>query len=407
MFNPFVDPVHADPYPTYRWQRDHEPVARGHMQTADHDFSWYVFRYQDVCHVLKSPEFGREAKRRNASSRVGHQEAEPGPVRRLMGQMMLFRDPPHHTRLRRIVQPHFHAPVIAQYEQAVTEFVEVLLGQARDRDNVDLIKDFAMPVPVRIIANMLGIPQAHESSFSQWGLDMVRAMDAHHTPEILRRADESAQCMIELIDRVASQGPQPGDDAPGRSLIHQLEYARRSGELSQSEVHAMVVLLLVAGHETTAAMIGNIAYGLVSRPDCAQLLRERPDLLDNGILELARFDSSVQRIGRVALCDTSIAGVAIAQGEHVYAMLGSGNRDERQFAEPDEIILDRDLTSLRLFGNGAHFCLGSVLARLEFQVAARALVKCSERLHVQAFTPTYRPSSTIRSLAALPVELAP
>lgn len=405
MFNPFVDPVHGNPYPHYRHHREHQPVARGHMQTADHDFSWYVFRHEDVCHMLRSPEFGREGKRRSAPG-LARPVAATSRVRALIGEMMLLRDPPHHTRLRQIVQDSFHPQALASSQAAVDEIVQDLMRPIDGGTAVDLIADFAMPVPIRIIARMVGIPEQYESRFGEWGLHLVRAMDAHHTPEIIARAEDSAEQIIALIDRVAQSCPA-GDAKPGEPLIHLLERARRGGQLGRSELHAMVVLLLVAGHETTAAMIGNIAHTLLGHPAIANALREEPQWCNNAILEMARFDSSVQRIGRVALTDTALAGVPIAQGEHVYAILGSANRDERQFSDPDRIDIRRDLRSLRLFGNGVHFCLGSVLARMEFLTATRALLARSDCLRLDLSSPlSYRPSSTIRCLASLPVTAA-
>ena len=386
----------ADPYPVYHRLRTEDPVHH-------HPLGFYVLtRYDDVTAFLRDPRFGKSGYQALFESRFG-----AGPDGPWLALSMLFRDPPDHTRLRALVSKAFSPRVVETLRGRIQDIVDRLLERMVGSAGMDVIEDLAYPLPVTVISELLGVPVGDADTVKEWSWDVARALDAIALPvgpdviERGRRAtDEMAGYFRRLIvERRRRSGPD---------LLSGLVEAEEAGDrLTEHELLATCVLLYVAGHETTVNLIGNGLLALLRNPGELRRLRGAPGLLAGAVEEFLRYDGPVQRTGRMAACDTEIGGVLIPAGSLVLALLGAANRDPSQFTEPDRLDLGRAEPRHLAFGSGIHYCLGASLARLEAQVAIGTLVRRFPAIALAVEWPTWRPSSTLRGLDALPVVLGP
>ena len=391
----------ANPYPYYARLRDEAPVHRVILPTREP--AWLVTRYDDVEALLKDERFAKDA----ANALTPRQRAEQKWVRKAFKALktnMLDRDPPDHTRLRALVHKAFTPRRVEQMRDRVQALTDELLDAARSRGEVDLIRDYALPLPTTIIAEMLGVPAADRHKFHAWSNALVAAAASTWA---LWKAIPSALALMRYIRRIIrDRRAEPRDD-----LVTDLVRAEEAGDrLSEDELLAMIFLLLVAGHETTVNLIGNGTLALLEHPDQLARLRDDPALLKPAIEELLRYASPVEMsTERYAREDVTIAGATIPRGEMVYAVIASANRDGRQFPDPDALDLSREPNRHLSFGLGAHFCLGAPLARLEGQIAIGTLLRRAPglRLAVAPDRLRWRGGLILRGLEALPVSLAP
>jgi len=388
-YNPFLPEVRDDPYPTYHALRAADPVHRSPFMDM-----WILTRYEDVAHVLRDPRFLADRTKWE-----GFQEVPgAGDTRSL-----LVLDPPDHTRLRGLVGQAFTPRMVERLRSRAEAIVDGALDAAAERGGLELIEDLAYPLPVTVIAGMLGLPEADWPRFRAWSRVLVGALD----PMVIRDAGRiaeftAAQTAIHdyLAGEAARRRREPGDD-----LISALVAVEERGDvLSERELVVMLVLLLVAGHETTVNLIGNGALALLRSPDQLALLRERPELLAGAVEELLRYDSPVQLTARVVGEDCELGGRSLRRGELVMTLLGAANRDPAQFPDPDRLDLTREAAQHFSFGRGIHFCLGAPLARLEGRVALGALVRRFPRLRL-AGEPERGETITLRGLRRLPLAI--
>jgi unspecific monooxygenase len=319
-------------------------------------------------------------------------------------QSLLFMDPPDHTRLRNLVARAF-TPRRIEGLRAATEAItaELLDAMGSDGGPVDLIQAFAYPLPVRVICNLLGIPEADEAVFTGWSRGIARSLD----PTVLRSpaidaAIEQARSELRayLGELLEARRKNPGDD-----LLSGLALVEADGDrISSGEVLSLAVLLLVAGHETTVNLIGNGVLALLRAPEQLALLQRSPDLVGAAVDELLRFDGPVQITQRIATEDMEVVGCQVRRGDEILLVLGAANRDPAVFAEPYRLDVTRDARRHVGFGGGIHHCLGAVLARMETQIALAALLDRFGRIEL-AGTPVRRPTFTLRGLESLPVTL--
>jgi cytochrome P450 PksS len=316
---------------------------------------------------------------------------------------MLDLDPPDHTRLRGLVHKAFTPRLIENLRGRIQEITDELLDAACKRGRLELIRDFSLPLPSIVIAELLGIPAKDRHRFHRWSTALLQAPAT--TWGLLRILPSVLAFLRYLKKLIATRQATPSDD-----LASALVRAREEGDrLSEDELLAMFVLLLIAGHETTVNLIGNGTLALLQHPDQLERLRDDPELIKPGVEELLRYDGPLlTTTDRYAREDAEIAGVTIPRGERVFAAVASANRDEGQFESPDELDLTRDPNRHVAFGLGVHYCLGAPLARLEGQIAIGTLIRRFPDLGLAAPTSSLRrrPGVLLNCLEALPLDFA-
>ncbi len=388
-FNPFRPEFREDPYPFYHRLRAEDPVHRTPMGF------WVLTRYDDVVMVLRDPRFGRKGFEEILQARFG---GEAG-----MATSMLFRDPPDHTRLRGLVNRAFTPRVIEELRPHIQQIVDHLLDQVEPKREMDLIADLAYPLPVTVICEMLGVPARDRDLFRDWSVDIARSLDAitmPTDPQIVARGNAARHAITDYFrDLIAERRTALQDD-----LLSGLIQAEEEGDkLNEAELIATCILILLAGHETTVNLIGNGMLALLRHPGELARLRADLRLIQGAIEELLRYDSPVQRTGRIPTTDIEIGGTRIPQGSLVSVQLGAANRDPAHFPDPDRLDIGRTENRHIAFGWGIHFCLGAPLARLEGQIAIGTLARRMPALALATDRPTWRDSSALRGLVCLPL----
>jgi len=320
-----------------------------------------------------------------------------------LGLSMLDRDPPDHTRLRGLVSKAFTPKALESLRPRIQQIVDGLLDQIERRGEMDLIEEFAYPLPVIVICEMLGVPVEDHERFKHWGLDIARGLDAIMLPpdsEVGKRSVSGRRALAEYFRAlIAERRAAPRDD-----MLSALIAAEEAGDkLSEEELLASCILLLVAGHETTVNLIGNGTLALLKHPEQLRRLRENPGLIGSAVEELLRYDGPVQRTARIPSEDLVIGGKTIPKGEMVMPFLGAANRDPAQFPDPDRLDITRTDNRHIAFGMGIHFCLGAPLARMEGQIAISTLLRRLPKLALASQRPEHRQSLTLRGLVSLPV----
>ncbi|HEY3953181.1 MAG TPA: cytochrome P450 [Streptosporangiaceae bacterium] len=393
-----------DPYRVYAELRQGAPVYRATL--PDGSAAWIVTRYADVRSALadgrltKDPRVAAQAMacRRNETAALG----ESGSP---LEDNMLCVDPPRHTRLRKLINGAFTSGRVEALRPRVQQIADQLLDVIAPRGGADLIAEFATPLPVAVICELIGIPGIDHEKFRGWLTDLAGITVTAVTETAQRAQREVAGYLGQQIDRKR--------EAPGDDLLSALLSARADdgSTLSGSELVSMLYLLLTAGHETTANLIGSGVYALLRHPDQLELLREQPGLLPSAIEEFLRYESPFNvASARFTVEATQIGGVTIPAGEAVLPAIGSANRDPGQFPDPDRLEIRRPAGGNLVFGHGVHYCAGAPLARLEGEVAFGALLHrlSGLRLAVPAGQLRWqRPCFLIRGLSELPVRFTP
>ncbi len=390
----------ANPYPFYERLRAESPVHR--VMLPGRKTAWLVTRYADADGVLKENRFVKDRVNVADAAAAAWMPWMPGFVRPLT-RNMLDVDEPDHARLRSLVSKAFTPRRIEQMRDRIEALANDLLTAAQARQHLDLIRDFARPIPTTIIAEMLGVPIQDRRRFTRWSSAIV---SADSTRWATVRAIPDLWLFIRYIRRlVRTRRTDPRDD-----LLSALIEAEEAGQrLNEDELLAMVFLLLVAGHETTVNLIGNGVLALWQYPDQLERLRDDPGLIQPAVEELLRYSGPLElATERYAREDLAIADVTIPRGSLVFAAIASANRDDRQFPEPDTLDITREPNKHLAFGQGAHFCLGASLARLEGQIAIGALVRRAVqwRPAVEPAALRWRRGLVLRGLRSLPVTVS-
>ncbi len=379
-FNPMTDIDCDDPFSLYRRLRDEAPVH----WSAEADM-FCVSRYSDVLNMLRDDELFSSSGTltvllRNVEVPINFQyglkllrfllKTRISPFKIARTGNLITMDRPRHDVLRKIVGRGFTPRRIADWEPRIRELVDEQLVDLHNGERFDVVSDFATPLPTTIIAEMLGIEPSRRDDFKRWSrsiIEIASGLSDIRNSDVMEHLGELFAYLQRII---RARREQPRDD-----LISVLVDPRQEGVLDDElEVIQFVVLLLVAGNETTTNLIGNAVHALIDRPDQIELLIREPERIDNLVEEAVRFDAPLQFLFRSATRDTEIAGVKIPKGSIVAAMVSSANRDERRFEDPDRFDMTRDTSGHLGFGFGIHFCLGAALARLESRVALGALL---------------------------------
>ena len=387
----------CDPYPRYAELRESEVLHR------TPDGFWVLTRHADVLAAVRDQRL---------SSNPVHVQRPPGSAREAglpflgdMGiQLLLTADPPDHTRLRRLANKAFTPRAVERLRPRVVEIVDRLLDDATATGSTfDVMADLAEPLPVIVICELLGVPVEDQAQFKPWSSTVSRVIDPDVTPEMVNDAIPSIMGFVQYFSSLIEERRA----APRDDLLDSLIAAEAEGDsLGQQELMAMIILLFIAGHETTTNLIGNGTLALLRNPDQLEALRADPALAVTGTEELLRYDSAVQLTVRTATEDVDLHGIPLARGESVVCGLAAGNRDPRAFDDPDAVDLARTDNHHLSFSGGMHYCLGAPLARLEGQVTFTALAERYPDLRLATEEVTYRDHFILRGLTELPVTTA-
>ncbi len=386
QFNPFDPHVRQNPFPSYSQLRREAPIFKLEPMGF-----WLVTRYDDVQVVLKSPQ-------------LFSSEGMAGP-QGLQNQIrsIITMDPPDHQKLRSLVGRAFTPKRIAEMEPRIREITRSLVSRTAHSSEFDVIGGLALPLPVRVIAEMLGVEPRRIHDFKRWSDIMVG--------QLLRPGASPEEVAYEQAERSAfeqyfrwaieERRRKPHDD-----LISALVAAEEQHQhLSADDVFGFALLLLVAGNETTTNLIGNMMLTLLRHPQTLAALRSNPELIPAAIEETLRYESPVQMLFRIAREDIEMHGQRIPKGAMVWPVLGSANRDEAKYPDPDRFDITRDTSGHVAFGHGIHFCIGAPLARLETRVAMEELLPHLENARLPEATPEYIDAFFLRGLKTLPLSL--
>jgi len=344
----------VNPFPWLKTMRETTPVR------YDEDrYSWDVFGYDLGLQILQDAETF-SSRRMPMSARIS--------------QSMVFLDPPRHTQLRNLVNKAFTPRMVTDFMPRITAITNELLSNLGTSGELDIVNDIAVPLPVRVIAEIIGIPEGDHMKFKGWSDTLALTADAS-TPEAIQAMQEAkriadSEFNVYLLSLMEKRRQEPQQD-----MLTLLLEAEIDGErLTDDEVVAFCILLLIAGNETTTNLITHGVRALIDHPEVLVQLRERPELITPFIEEVLRYYSPVPKVDRIAAVDTEIAGHQIKAGQGVSVWLGSMNRDESKFVDGERFVVDRDPNPHLAFGFGIHFCLGAPLARLEAQIALSTLI---------------------------------
>ena len=404
VFDPQSPEFHADPYPVYRRYREADPV---HVMPPT-DFSpqgrVFLFRYADIATALKDNRLGREPGSHNPDLQPKEMPEAFKPFAEMSSNWMLFRDPPVHTRLRMLVNRAFTPRTIENRKHEIAGVADDLIDEVEQQGEMDLIADYAFLLPVTVIAQMLGVRYDDRRMFRGWSASLAAAIDVRATNDAYAEASVSTLALTEYLhDIFAEHRSNPQDDLISALLDIQREEGQ--ARLSDDEMVATCILLLVAGHETTTNLIGNGTLALMRQRDQWDALLANPDGITTAVEETLRYDAPVQMTFRRAYEDIAMDGVTIKAGQSVGFVLGSANRDPEHYPEPERLDVTRQPKVPGSFGFGIHFCLGAGLARAEGQIALETLLRRTPNLRLAscAEPPEWRPNIAFRGLERLPV----
>jgi len=398
LFNPFEPGYIEDPYRQFAQLRASDPV---HLTPFG---IWYLTRYDDVLRLLRDPALSVSDDMAKPTPLAAFADEVLGADRdRTRNLSMLDRDPPDHTRLRRLVSRAFTPKRIGALRGRIQELVDAKLDVAAGTGSMELVGELAFPLPFEVISEMLGLPDTDRDQIRAWSGVVVRGLEPVTDPDLLVAIEEAASRLTDLMTELIDWKRRHPDDR----ILTQLIEAEDDGDaLSDEELVAQVLLLFIAGHETTVNLIGNGVLALLRNPAQLARLQADPDLIGNAVDEFLRFDAPVQMTRRITIADIEVQGRTIEAGSFVVAALASANRDEAHFG-PDaaELDLGRERASEHLaFGGGVHYCLGAALARMEAQVAIGSLVARFPAL-VAAGEPVYNGRINLRGLEHLDLGL--
>lgn len=394
-----------DPSATYRALRESAPLHR--VQGPLGRF-WVLTRHADVTAVLRDPQMSVERDRRfrPAPLAPGTDVETLHPLvraLRVFSRVMLFRDPPDHTRLRGLVAKAFTPRMVEALRPRIDALVDELVAPLADGAVFDVVEALAEPLPILVIAELLGLPAEDRHELKRWSDDLALMLDGSVALQHLDGAVRSAvEVLAYLREQLAARRRAPA----GADLISAMLAARdRDENLDDEEILATTLLVMGAGHETTTNLIGNAVLALLRHPDQLERLRREPALGPTAVDEFLRFDSPVQATSRVARTPVELHGETVPVGEEIALLLGAANRDPQAFAEPDRLDVGRGDGRHLSFGHGIHFCLGANLARLEAERAIAGLLARAPRLEPACGDDAlaWRPGWLLRGLVRLPV----
>ncbi|HWO98345.1 MAG TPA: cytochrome P450 [Bacillus sp. (in: firmicutes)] len=390
QFKLFSHEFTQNPYPAYARLRETEPVYK--MRFPDGQEGWLITRYEDAVEALKDPRFIKDVSKLFGGS-MEHQS--------VFMHNMLFSDPPDHKRLRGLVQKAFTPQMIADMRGRIQEITNELLDEVARGTTMNLIDDFAFPLPIIVICEILGVPSEDRDKFRVWSNSLIEGSNGEHAAEMFQHMNEFIQYLNQWFEKVRQN--------PGEDLISQLIMAEEGGDqLTERELYGVVTLLIIAGHETTVNLIGNSILALLENPGQLSLLKNQPELIHSAVEESLRFNGPVEfSTSRWASEDLDFKGQSIRRGDLIIIALNSANHDPQQFEDPEIFDITREKSPHLAFGKGIHLCLGSPLARLEGEIAINSLIQRfpNMRLAVSKDELEWRPGMIVRGVKEIPLIL--
>lgn len=394
----------ANPYPVFDQLRSSDPIF-----WSEENSYWILTRYADIASLiqnehLSSNRIGAHAGRMSQEAREYFR-----PFFTAVSSWMLMIDPPDHTRLRGLVNKAFTPRVVENMRGLVQDLANNMLATVKDQGRMDVMTDLANQLPATVIAELLGLPGTEHQQFKTWSDDIAEALsgiDSGATRDELQAlyilAQKSSLALSDYFrERLVELRRHPQDN-----LLSALAQAEEQGDrLTEDELFANCVLLMIAGHETTTNLIGNGILALLQNPSQREALTSNPELIVSAVEELLRYDSPVQKMGRIALADIQIAGKQIKQGQLVCLSFAAANRDPEQFALPQQLDINRYPNRHLAFGHGLHYCIGAALARLEGQIVINSVLRCLPGLQLANENLEWYRNFTLRGLKSLPVIL--
>lgn len=389
----------ANPYPLYHQLRTQDPVLWDEGMGG-----WVLTGYAEVVAALRDPRFSAAGFMENTSWIPEEMLATLGPPVRVLTRQMLFLDPPDHTRLRGLVAKAFTPRMVDAMRPRIQQLADELLDAVQGNRQMDVMQDFAYPLPAIVIAEMLGVPAGDRDQFIKWTGQFGALLGGGNlTLEDVFQALGGITEFMEYFRQIIRQRRTASRDDLMQAMIN----AEEQGDvLSEEELLGNCVLLLAAGHGTTTHLIGNGTLALLRNPDQLRQLKDDPSLISAAVVELLRYDSPVQLTSRRAKEDLEIGSKRISAGQEVLMCLGAANRDPAQFAESDQLKLGRQENRHLSFGYGIHFCLGAPLARVEAEIAFSTLLRRLQAMRLETGTLEWVPSQVFRGLRELAVIFA-
>jgi pimeloyl-[acyl-carrier protein] synthase len=395
-----MDPqVLADPYPFY------DDLRRDEAVLWDEFFKgWICGRYKEVVAALHDPRLG--AHRVTSDEEMAALGlAELAPLYFPLTNQLLFIDPPKHTRLRSLVSKVFTPRRVEIMREYLQRLVDQMLADIATQGSMDVIRQIAYPLPVTVIAELLGVPVSDREQLKKWSDDYAAMLGSFqyipdNPEEVLKSLNEMTDYFLAIIQEYRKN--------PKDNLLSDLIIAQEQGNrLDNDELIANCILLLAAGHETTTNLIGNAILTLFQHPDQLELLRQNPSLIGSAIEEILRFESPAQYTVRKANEDLELGGKTIKKGQAIILLLGAANRDPERFVDPARFDIQRTDNKHIAFGYAAHFCVGAPLARQEGQIAVMTMLERLPNLRLESTEAVWRENKNLRGLAALPVVFDP
>ena len=390
-----------DPYPMYARMHEGGPL---HLLDVDGQWgAWAIFSHAECSSIAKDPRLSAKRAQQMLALLPPDSQSEFRELARMLNLWLIFMDAPEHTRLRKLLNKGFAPAAVEGLRPQVEAIVEGMLQPLQRGSTVELMQEFANPMPVRIISEMLGVPPELHDTFVNWSRAIaVFRGNPERTVEQARAAQDALIAMTDFFrTAVAERRRNKGSD-----LISLLIDIEEDGEvLTEEELYAQCIALLFAGHETTRNLIGNGMYTLLKHPQETAELREKPEVIRSAVEEILRYESPVQFTARVLKEDIEVCGQRIPKKWSILCMLGAANRDPKQFKEPNQLNLKRLNNQHLAFSAGPHFCIGNQLARLEGQIALLNLVQRFPEMRLTGQPPEWAPTFGFRGLKSLAVIL--
>ncbi len=386
----------VNPYPFYHRLRSQDPVHWSELWGG-----WVLTRYADVVSALQDQRLSSARSNLVMGQLPAAMRDGMGPLQGYMSMSIGFSDPPDHTRRRAVIKGVLTPRVFEAMRPHIQDLVDNLLDAVEGSGRMDVIRDFAYPLPITVICEMLGVPPEDRAQFKTMVDDLVALMGIGRVlPGTAERAQQSVVELSGYFSRIVAQHR----GSPNGNLMGALVAGLDQGHLlSEEELIVNCIALFMGGHETTRSLIGNGLLALLQNPDQLGKLRDDPSLIVTAVEELLRYNSPLQRAVRVAKEDLEIGGKQIQQGQLVLAMLGAANRDPEQFPDPDRLDITRQENRHVAFGHGTRFCLGAPLARIEGQIAINTVLRRMPRLRLASEALEWEDNMAFRCLKSLPV----
>ena len=379
-----------NPYPFYDEIRSISPVYKGNFFKYP---GWYVTGYEEANAILKDVRFKNRIPLPETTQKYKN-------LKNVQKNMMLYKNPPDHERLRKLVSERFTPKVLEQYCPYIEEIAFDLIKNLKNQQKMNVISDFAFPLASLVIAKILGVPEEDKDVFRNWALTLIQTIDLTRSRKSLAEGNNTIEEMLTYFrELIKTKKQHPQEDLI--SIL--LNEEQNKDKITNDELLATCILLVIAGHETTVNLISNSVYCLLTNPTQLQKLIKDPLLIETAIEEFLRYESPTQLTARIASEDVEINQKEIKKGDHVYVLIGAANRDPKQFIKANVLDITRNPNPHLTFGSGSHFCLGSTLARLEAKIAIQTILKNKANIQFDTDELEWRNLFGFRALKELPV----